>query len=293
MELNEQKKKKKTMYNFPKYFTGPEILKDKGYEGFEADIWSAGVALYAMLYGTVPFKANEMKDLHKLIMKGKYNLKEGISIEAKDLLRRMLECNPYDRITIPEILEHAWMKDVDESLSLFTKEEKEKFTNEYNYGADRVKKTDETNTLFTEQNIDSTQDELNKNETTKSQILAPFNSSQSDQDSSFEYLSNDFELLVKKDMIKFAAKVRDIDRQYEKNNNGDVDNGVYNKFVCDSSEDNNPGSSISSISFEDTHNDSLRDFARLEQYRETQFAECVTSNVLSDVVIGSVIFKYR
>ena len=68
-------------------YIAPEILKDKGYEGFEADIWSAGVALYAMLYGTVPFKANEMKDLHKLIMKGKYNLKEGISIEAKEIGR--------------------------------------------------------------------------------------------------------------------------------------------------------------------------------------------------------------
>ena len=64
-------------------YIAPEILKGKGYNGFEADIWSAGVALYAMLYGTVPFKSNNMKDLHKLIMKGKYTLKEGISENAK------------------------------------------------------------------------------------------------------------------------------------------------------------------------------------------------------------------
>ena len=32
-----------------------------------------------MLYGTVPFKANCMKDLHKLIIDAEYTLKEDIS----------------------------------------------------------------------------------------------------------------------------------------------------------------------------------------------------------------------
>ena len=101
-------------------YIAPEIIRGKGYEGFAADIWSAGVALYAMLYGTVPFKANSMQDLNKLIIKGRYHLKEDISIEARDLLEKMLQCNPYDRITIPEILKHPWMIDVDDSISLFT-----------------------------------------------------------------------------------------------------------------------------------------------------------------------------
>lgn len=68
-------------------YIAPEILRDKGYYGFGCDIWSAGVVLYAMLYGTVPFKANNMNDLHKLIMKGKYTLKDDISEESRDLLK--------------------------------------------------------------------------------------------------------------------------------------------------------------------------------------------------------------
>jgi 5'-AMP-activated protein kinase catalytic alpha subunit len=44
-------------------YIAPEILRDKGYFGFKVDIWSAGVVLYAMLYGTVPFKANNMTEL--------------------------------------------------------------------------------------------------------------------------------------------------------------------------------------------------------------------------------------
>jgi serine/threonine protein kinase len=64
------------------------------------DIWSAGVVLFAMLYGVVPFKANNMEDLHKLIIKGKYTLKDDISIEARNLLRGLLEVNPDKRLTI-------------------------------------------------------------------------------------------------------------------------------------------------------------------------------------------------
>ena len=67
-------------------YIAPEILRDKGYEGFGADVWSAGVVLYAMLYGTVPFKANNMHDLHKLILKAKYSLKEDISKGMQPIL---------------------------------------------------------------------------------------------------------------------------------------------------------------------------------------------------------------
>jgi serine/threonine protein kinase len=53
-------------------------------------LWSAGVVLFAMLYGTVPFKANNMKDLHQLILDARYNLKDEISEPAKDLIRALL-----------------------------------------------------------------------------------------------------------------------------------------------------------------------------------------------------------
>ena len=99
-------------------YIAPEIIRDRGYTGFKADLWSAGVVLYAMLYGTVPFKANNMQDLHKLILAAKYNLKDEISEGAKSILRALLEPDPVKRLTIKQVLTHPWMADVPEEGTL-------------------------------------------------------------------------------------------------------------------------------------------------------------------------------
>lgn len=101
-------------------YIAPEILRNKGYEGFGADIWGVGVVLFAMIYGTVPFKANNMKDLHKMIMKGKFVLKEEASPCVRDLILRMLETDPARRVTIPEILCHQWLADDDPNGNSFS-----------------------------------------------------------------------------------------------------------------------------------------------------------------------------
>jgi hypothetical protein len=68
--------------------------------------------------------------------------------------------------------------------------------------------------------------------------LAPFNSSMSDVE---EFFKESFKMAAmenKKEILKFAARCRDQDRQYEINNNAELDNGVYHKFVYSSKDTN-------------------------------------------------------
>lgn len=101
-------------------YIAPEIFENKGYEGYASDVWSAGVVLYAMLYGTVPFKASNMSELQKQIIKVQTTFKDEISSEAISLLKSILERDPSKRLSIPEILRHPWMKDVPEKVTIFT-----------------------------------------------------------------------------------------------------------------------------------------------------------------------------
>ena len=90
--------------------------------------------------------------------------------------------------------------------------------------------------MFTEHMLDSTQNSILKNCETKSVILAPFNSTKSNLQDENEYqppqeLSDSIkELMESRRIIKYGPRVRDIDKQYEINNNADLDNGVYHKF---------------------------------------------------------------
>jgi len=80
-----------------------EVFEGKGYLGYQSDVWSAGVVLYTMLYGTVPFKAANMIELHKQILRGKIDFKSGAdsaSPKVVALLKGILENNPAKRLTI-------------------------------------------------------------------------------------------------------------------------------------------------------------------------------------------------
>ncbi|CAI2366178.1 unnamed protein product [Moneuplotes crassus] len=232
-------------------YIAPEILRDNGYYGFACDLWSAGVVLYAMLYGTVPFKANNMQDLHKLIMKSKYSLKDDISEEARDLLKCLLERDPTKRFTVMDIMAHEWMEGIEENMVLFNDQETQLIRNEFTFNntkrynrntknanleSDRSRNTEMTELIsdcFTEQRLDSCEDELLKNVSTKSIILAPFNSTKTHLSDKLHESVED-NIFEKWNVLKFDVKCRELDKEYERNFNDEVDNGVYNKFVNNS-----------------------------------------------------------
>ncbi|CAH8289987.1 unnamed protein product [Eruca vesicaria subsp. sativa] len=99
----------KTSCGSPNY-AAPEVISGKLYAGPEVDVWSCGVILYALLCGTLPFDDENIPNLFKKIKGGIYTLPSHLSLEARDLIPKMLTVEPVKRITIPEIRQHRWFQ---------------------------------------------------------------------------------------------------------------------------------------------------------------------------------------
>ena len=89
-------------------FAAPEIYKGKEYNGLLCDIWSAGIVLYAMSFGYLPFSdENEQNNINN-IMNGNYEIPEEASEDLRDLLRSLIEIEPEKRMNLEQIKSHKW-----------------------------------------------------------------------------------------------------------------------------------------------------------------------------------------
>ncbi|KAI3459755.1 hypothetical protein Pfo_016418 [Paulownia fortunei] len=97
------------------YYMAPEVLR-RNY-GPEIDVWSAGVILYILLCGVPPFWAETEEGIAQAIVYGEIDFQRDpwprLSEDAKDLVKGMLEANPYTRLTVEEVLESQWIQKAD------------------------------------------------------------------------------------------------------------------------------------------------------------------------------------
>ncbi|KAI3692670.1 hypothetical protein L6452_32491 [Arctium lappa] len=95
------------------YYIAPEVLKRK--YGPEVDIWSIGVMLYILLCGVPPFWAESEHGIFNAILRGHVDFTSdpwpSISPQAKDLVRKMLNSDPKQRLTAYQVLSHPWIKE--------------------------------------------------------------------------------------------------------------------------------------------------------------------------------------
>ncbi len=98
-----------TLCGSPLYMA-PEILHKKPYTS-KADLWSVGVMLYEALCGQHPFKSvTSVVDLvHKVDNDViPFPSSSNISVLGRDILKRLLKKDPYERIGWDEFFNHKW-----------------------------------------------------------------------------------------------------------------------------------------------------------------------------------------
>lgn len=109
--------KLKTSCGSPHY-AAPELIRGVNYRGDKVDIWSMGIILYVTLAGRLPFDVDGtgkewISQLLWKIKKGSYEMAPEFSEDAANLIWRVLQVNPRDRINLSQIWRHPLLRKYD------------------------------------------------------------------------------------------------------------------------------------------------------------------------------------
>ena len=91
-------------------YMAPEILNGEKYN-YKCDLWSLGIIIYKLYFGKSPFLGETEEDLKKKIeINGNKLLKKTGNEKLDDLIKRLLEKFPSQRLTWVEYLNHPFFK---------------------------------------------------------------------------------------------------------------------------------------------------------------------------------------
>ncbi|KAK5055917.1 hypothetical protein LTR84_012467 [Exophiala bonariae] len=92
-------------------FLPPElcVARHGDVSGRAADIWSMGVTLYCLKYGKIPFEKTGIFELYEAIKSDIPDLESENDQDFRDLMTRLLEKDPAQRIKMPELRNHPWV----------------------------------------------------------------------------------------------------------------------------------------------------------------------------------------
>jgi len=89
------------------HYAAPEVIRGNPYDGCAADIWSAGVILFALLAGYLPFDDPSIRNLLLKVKRGRFQMPPDFHKDIQDLISKMMNVDPSSRIRIDEIKNHV------------------------------------------------------------------------------------------------------------------------------------------------------------------------------------------
>ena len=91
-------------------YAPPEMILSQKYKGELNDIWDAGIVLYAMVCGNLPFSQDSQDININHIIEGFYDIPKDISSSCVEVIKSCLECNPEKRITFNKLKNLKWIE---------------------------------------------------------------------------------------------------------------------------------------------------------------------------------------
>ncbi|CAG9532410.1 unnamed protein product [Cercopithifilaria johnstoni] len=95
-------------------YLAPEIIRAQPYDGYLSDIWSAGIVLYVMITGMMPYDDRNVQKMleRQLQHRIAYPQAAKISMDVKRLIFDILHPIPHKRLTIDQMISSKWLADV-------------------------------------------------------------------------------------------------------------------------------------------------------------------------------------
>mmetsp|Transcript_3088 Transcript_3088/g.10114 ORF Transcript_3088/g.10114 Transcript_3088/m.10114 type:complete len:311 (+) Transcript_3088:91-1023(+) len=87
----------------------PEMIVHEDYDA-SVDVWSLGVLLYEFLCGKPPFEAKGYKETYRRIASVEMDFPAHVSSGARDLISRLLQRLPSERLKLRHVARHQWMQ---------------------------------------------------------------------------------------------------------------------------------------------------------------------------------------
>ncbi|KAI5190888.1 polo-like kinase 1 [Nematocida sp. AWRm77] len=111
----DKEERKKTICGTPNYIAPEVLFNSTDGHSFEVDIWSVGVILYTMIVGKPPFQKSDVKEIYRSIKTNSYTYDPDckISNSAKKLISGLLELDPKKRLTLGEISNSEFIREIE------------------------------------------------------------------------------------------------------------------------------------------------------------------------------------